>query len=133
MSDKIVRILLAKIGDGYDQAMLKLGKALLDAGFEVIYTNTQEPESIIASALQESVDHIGVTLLPDADISDIGKIIEGLEKENASEIQVAAGGFLAEKDIPTIKKMGIVEFFPKGTTFEQLIKWAREHIKPIEA
>lgn len=132
MSDKIVRILLAKIGDGYDQAMLKLGKALLDAGFEVIYTNTQEPESIIASALQESVDHIGVTLLPDADISDIGKIIEGLEKENASEIQVAAGGFLAEKDIPTIKKMGIVEFFPKGTTFEQLIKWAREHIKPIE-
>jgi methylmalonyl-CoA mutase C-terminal domain/subunit len=132
MNDIMIRIMLAKLGDGYDEALLRLGKALLDAGFEVIYTNTQEPESIVISALQESVDHIGITLLPDADINDLGKIIELLALQNASDIKVTAGGFLAEKDIPTVKEMGISEFFPKGTTFKQLVAWAKEHITPID-
>jgi methylmalonyl-CoA mutase cobalamin-binding subunit len=29
-----------------------------------------------------------------------------------------------------IKEMGIAEFFPRGTTLEELIDWARDHIKP---
>lgn len=132
MNDIMIRILLAKLGDGYDQALLRLGKRLLDAGFEVIYTNTQEPEAIVVSALQESVDHIGITLLPDADIHDLGKVIELLAHEDASDIQVTAGGFLAEEDIKTVKEMGISEFFPKGTTFQQLVKWAKENIVPID-
>jgi methylmalonyl-CoA mutase C-terminal domain/subunit len=133
MNDIMIRILLAKLGDGYDEALLRLGKALLDAGFEVIYTNTQEPEAIVISALQESVDHIGITLLPDADIHDLGKILELLAREDAADIQVTAGGFLADKDIQTVKEMGISEFFPKGTTFQQLIAWAKEHIVPIDS
>ena len=131
MDDIMIRILLAKLGDGYDQALLRLGKRLLDAGFEVIYTNTQEPESIVVSALQESVDHIGITLLPDADIHDLRKVIELLAHEDASDIQVTAGGFMPEKDIKAVKEMGVFEFFPKGTTFQQLVAWAKEHIIPI--
>ncbi|MBT8490465.1 MAG: cobalamin-dependent protein [Deltaproteobacteria bacterium] len=131
MDDIMIRILLAKLGDGYDQALLRLGKRLLDAGFEVIYTNTQEPESIVVSALQESVDHIGITLLPDADVHDLGKVIELLAREDASDIQVTAGGFLPEEDIKAVKKMGVSEFFPKGTTFQELVAWAKEHIIPI--
>ncbi|MBN2688032.1 MAG: cobalamin-dependent protein [Deltaproteobacteria bacterium] len=131
MTTIMVRILLAKIGDGYDQAQLQLGKALLDAGFEVIYTNTQDPDSIVASALQESVDHIGITMLPGSNIADLKKVIDQLAQADAPEIQVAAGGFLDEKDIPSVKKMGVAEFFPKGTTFDQLVAWAKEHIKPV--
>jgi len=131
MDDIMIRILLAKLGDGYDQALLRLGKRLLDAGFEVIYTNTQEPESIVVSALQESVDHIGITLLPDADIHDLRKVIELLANEDASDIQVTAGGFLPDEDIKAVKEMGVSEFFPKGTTFQQLVAWAKEHIIPI--
>ncbi len=133
MTDIMVRILLAKLGDGYDQAQLQLGKALLDAGFEVIYTNTQDPDSIVASALQESVDHIGITMLPGSDIAGLKKVMDLLKQSDASEIQVAAGGFLAEEDIPAVKKMGVAEFFPRGTTFDQLVEWAREHIKPVQS
>ncbi|HEU18225.1 MAG TPA: methylmalonyl-CoA mutase [Deltaproteobacteria bacterium] len=133
MTDIMVRILLAKLGDGYDQAQLQLGKALLDAGFEVIYTNTQHPDSIVASALQESVDHIGITMLPGSNINDIKTVMDLLAEANAQEIQVAAGGFLADEDIPAIKKMGVAEFFPRGTTFDQLVNWAKEHIKPVES
>jgi len=133
MSDEVmVRIMLAKLGDGYDQATLKLGKALLDAGFEVIYTNTQEPEAIVVSALHESVDHIGITILPGADISGIKTIVNGLAAENASEVQVSAGGIVDEQDIPKIKDMGIAAFFPQGTTFDELVDWAKKNIRPMD-
>jgi len=132
MEGVMVRILLAKLGDGYDKAMLHLGKVFRDAGVEVIYTNTQEPDTIVASALQESVDHIGITTLPGADINDLAIITELLAQANASDIRVTAGGFIAEEDESRIADLGIVEFFPKGTTFNELVEWARKNIKPIK-
>ena len=129
MNQKKVRILMAKLGDGYEPAILKLGGAFSEAGFEVIYTTIQDPKAIVTAALQESADHIGITTLPGAQIEDFAKIFELLAKENLSHIQVTAGGFLKDEDIPRIKEMGVVEFFPKGTTYAELIKWSKLHIK----
>jgi methylmalonyl-CoA mutase C-terminal domain/subunit len=124
-----VRILMAKLGEGYEPAMVKLGGAFSEAGFEVIYTSIQDPRAIVSAALQESADHIGITILPGADIRDFAKIFELLEKEKLSQIKVTAGGFLEPEDIQKIKEMGVVEFFPKGTTYAELIDWSRLHIK----
>jgi len=129
MSQKKVRILMAKLGDGYESAIINLGTAFVEAGFEVIYTTIQDPKAIITAALQESADHIGITTLPGAQIEDFAKIFELLAKENLSHIQVSAGGFLNDEDIPRIKEMGVVEFFPKGTTYAELIEWSKLHIK----
>ena len=129
MSQKKVRILMAKLGDGYESAIVNLGTAFVEAGFEVIYTTIQDPKAIITAALQESADHIGITTLPGAQIEDFAKIFELLAKENLSHIQVTAGGFLNDEDIPRIKEMGVVEFFPKGTTYAELIEWSKLHIK----
>lgn len=124
-----VRILMAKLGEGYEPAMFKLGGAFSEAGFEVIYTSIQDPLAIVSAALQESADHIGITTLPGADIQDFAKIFELLAKEKLSQIKVTAGGFLEPEDIQRIKEMGVVEFFPKGTTYAELIDWSRLHIK----
>ncbi|HDM76883.1 MAG TPA: methylmalonyl-CoA mutase [Deltaproteobacteria bacterium] len=132
MKDRKIRILMAKMGDGFETAMMKLASAFSEAGFEVIYTDLQEPEAIVSAALQESVDHIGITTLPGADINRFSKIFELLKKENVEDIKVTAGGFLDEADIPKIKEMGVVEFFPKGTTYAELIQWAKENIKHID-
>jgi methylmalonyl-CoA mutase C-terminal domain/subunit len=129
MSQKKVRILMAKLGDGYESAIINLGRAFVEAGFEVIYTIIQDPKTMVTAALQESADHIGITTLPGAQIEDFAKIFELLAKENLSHIQVTAGGFLNDKDIPRIKEMGVVEFFPKGTTYAELIEWSKLHIK----
>ena len=129
MANIMVRILMAKLGDGYDKAMLQLGKVFRDAGFEVIYTNAQKPEVIVASALQESVDHIGITTLPGANINDLGVITETLARGNASDITVTAGGFIEEEDKSRIKELGVIEFFPKGTTLDELVEWAIKNIK----
>jgi methylmalonyl-CoA mutase cobalamin-binding domain/chain len=53
------RVLLGKLGEGHKEAQLNLAKTLGEAGFEVVFTELQDPESIVNSALQESVDHIG--------------------------------------------------------------------------
>ncbi len=132
MEERKVRILMAKCGEGYDAAVMSLSRAFSEAGFEVIYTDLQEPLAIVASAIQESVDHIGVTTLPQADISFFAKIFELLAKEEAEQIKITAGGFLSDEDIAKIKAMGVIEFFPRGTTYQELIDWARKNITPID-
>ena len=129
MSERKIRILMAKLGEGYEPAVMKLSKAFSEAGFEVIYTTIQDPQAIVRAALQESADHIGITTLPGAQIEDFAKIFELLAEENASHIQLTAGGFLNDEDIPQIREMGVVEFFPLGTTYAELIEWSKRHIK----
>src|SRR5512136_3195353 len=115
-----IRILMAKLGEGYEEAMMTLALAFRDAGYEVIYTDIQKPEAIVASAIQECVDHIGITTLPGADISNLARVVELLKKEDSSHIRVTAGGYLERDKIPEVKEMGVVEFFPIGTSISEL-------------
>jgi methylmalonyl-CoA mutase C-terminal domain/subunit len=130
MRTKLVRILMAKLGEGYVAALKTLTLAFRDAGYEVVYTDIQRPEAIVASAIQECVDHIGITTLPGANIEDLARVVELLKKEDSSHIKVTAGGYLEHDKIPTVKEMGVVEFFPIGTSISELIEWARANIKP---
>ena len=68
MSQGKIRILLGQLGEGHKESSLRLAKYFGDAGFEVVFTDLQSPDAIISSAIQESVDHIGITTLPGADI-----------------------------------------------------------------
>ena len=132
MGVKKVRILMAKFGEGHEASLMKLATAFSEAGFEVIYTMLQDPEAIVTSALQESVDHIGITTLSGTQIKDFTKIFDLLAKEKMSHIGVTAGGFLHDEDIERIKEMGVIEFFPVGTTYGELIDWSRKHIRHTE-
>ncbi len=132
MVNRRVRILMVKFGDGYQTAMMKLARAFSEAGFEVIYTELQDPQAIVNSAIQESVDHIGVTTLPGTDVQSFANLLELLKKEGAGHIRITAGGFLPDESIPRLKEMGVVEFFPKGTSYEELIEWSLNNIRPTE-
>ena len=129
MSTSTIRILMAKLGDGYEEAVGRLSFAFREAGYEIVYVENQNPEAVVASALQEAVDHIGITTLPGAKIEDIARIMELLKKEDMSYVRVTAGGFLDYNDIDKVKEAGVVEFFPKGTSISELIIWAKSNIK----
>ena len=64
MEERKIRILLGKFGEGHKEAVLALARNFSEVGFEVIFTELQEPDAIVRSAIQESVDHIGITTLP---------------------------------------------------------------------
>jgi len=130
MSERKFRILLGKLGEGHKEAQLALARNFSEAGFEVIYTELKEPEAIVRSALQESVDHIGITVLPGADIKAFEQLQRLLKKQGSSSITVTAGGILDEADIPSLVRMGVMKFFPQGTSFGELIEWSKTHITP---
>ena len=62
------RVVIAKPGlDGHDRGAKVIARALRDAGFEVIYTGLrQSPEQIVAAAVQEDADVIGLSILSGA-------------------------------------------------------------------
>lgn len=129
MDTGTIRILMAKLGDGFEAAVGRLSFAFREAGYEVVHVENQSPEAIVASALQEAVDHIGITTLPGSKIEDIARIMELLKKNDMSYVRVTAGGFLDYNDIDKVKEAGVVEFFPKGTSISDLISWAKDNIK----
>ncbi|HSP34318.1 MAG TPA: cobalamin B12-binding domain-containing protein [Thermoanaerobaculia bacterium] len=117
MSDRKIRVLIAKPGlDGHDRGAKVIARALRDAGMEVIYTGLrQTPEQIVAAAVQEDVDAIGLSILSGAHNVLFPEIMRLLKEEGAQDIVVFAGGIIPEKDIPKLKKLGIREIFLPGT------------------
>jgi methylmalonyl-CoA mutase C-terminal domain/subunit len=117
MSDRKIRVLIAKPGlDGHDRGAKIIARALRDAGMEVIYTGLrQTPEQIVAAAVQEDVDAIGLSILSGAHNVLFPEIMRLLKDESAQDIVVFAGGIIPEKDIPRMKEIGIREIFLPGT------------------
>ena len=117
MTENKIRVLIAKPGlDGHDRGAKVIARALRDAGMEVIYTGLrQTPEQIVAAAVQEDVDAIGLSILSGAHNVLFPEIMRLLKEEGAGDIVVFAGGIIPEQDIPNLKKLGIREIFLPGT------------------
>ena len=128
MSQRKPRVLLAKLGDGHKDSFLNLAKRLSDAGFEIVYTELEDPVAIVGTAIQECVDHIGITLLEDRPIEIIEGIVKLLNEKGEVDITLAVGGLIEEEQCKKLKQMGVDACFPKGTSYEELITWAKEYI-----
>ena len=127
-----VRILIAKPGlDGHDRGAKVIARALRDAGNEVIYSGLhQTPEQIVATAIQEDVDGVGLSILSGAHEYIFSRIIELLKEKGADDIVVFGGGIIPEGDFPALIQLGVKVIFPPGTSIEQTVNWVRENIKP---
>ena len=127
-----VRILIAKPGlDGHDRGAKIIARGFRDAGFEVIYTGLhQSPEQIVAAAVQEDVDGIGLSSLAGAHDYLFPRVIDLLREKGAQDIVVFGGGIIPEEDISVLMQAGVKAIFTPGTTIEEAVRWVREQIKP---
>ena len=132
MSERKIRILVAKPGlDGHDRGARIIARAYRDAGFEVVYTGLhQEPEQIVATALQEDVDLIGLSCLSGAHMTLFNKVLELLKEHKAEDILIIGGGIIPEDDIPKLKEAGLKEIFLPGTSLNDIVDWTKKNIKP---
>ena len=130
--ERKLRILVAKPGlDGHDRGARIIARAYRDAGFEVVYTGLhQTPEQIVAAALQEDVDLVGLSCLSGAHMTLFKRVIELLRENGAEDIAVIGGGIIPEEDIPKLKEAGIKEIFLPGTTLDYILDWTRSNVKP---
>jgi methylmalonyl-CoA mutase, C-terminal domain len=132
MAKRKLRVLIARFGEGHEKGMFKLASACSEAGFEVVYTDIHDPQAIVASAIQEAVDHIGITTLPGAAVEDFSSLFELLKKEGVSHIRVTAGGFFPEEDVALVKKMGVIDFYPKGSIYQKIEEWTKAYGESTE-
>jgi methylmalonyl-CoA mutase C-terminal domain/subunit len=96
---------------------------------EVVYTGLhQTPEQIVETAVQEDADAVGLSVLSGAHLTLFARVIELLEAEDASDVQVFGGGIIPEQDIPTLHDMGVAKVFTPGATTQQIVQWVREHL-----
>jgi len=123
-----IRVLIAKPGlDGHDRGAKVIARALRDAGMEVIYSGLrQTPEQIVAAAIQEDVDVVGLSILSGAHNVLFPEILKGLKERGGEDILVLAGGIIPEKDIPQLKALGIREIFLPGTSTQTLVEFIRK-------
>jgi methylmalonyl-CoA mutase C-terminal domain/subunit len=134
MSPK-VRILVAKPGlDGHDRGVKVIARALRDGGFEVLYTGLhQTPEQIVAAAIQEDVDAIGVSIMSGAHMTLVPRILDVLAAKDARDVVLFAGGIIPDADAAQLKEMGVAEIFTPGTSTDAVVDWARRSISPKTA
>jgi methylmalonyl-CoA mutase C-terminal domain/subunit len=126
-----IRVLVAKPGlDGHDRGAKIVARALRDAGFEVIYTGLhQTPEQIVATAVQEDVDAIGLSVLSGAHNYLFPRVLELLRENGADDIAVFGGGIIPAEDIQALKALGVKELFTPGTSTQDIIRFVRENIR----
>ncbi len=125
-----IRVVVAKPGlDGHDRGAKVVARALRDAGMEVIYTGLhQTPEQIVATAIQEDADAVGLSVLSGAHMTLFARVLELLTERDARDIVVFGGGIIPDADIPELEALGVAQIFTPGTTTQHVVSWIRENI-----
>ncbi len=121
-------MLIAKPGlDGHDRGAKIVARALRDAGFEVIYTGLhQTPEQIAATAIQEDVDVIGLSILSGTHMLVFPRILELLRQQEADHITVIGGGAMLPREMRELKAIGVAELWGVDSSTEKIVNWLRQ-------
>jgi methylmalonyl-CoA mutase C-terminal domain/subunit len=126
-----IRVLVAKPGlDGHDRGAKVIARALRDAGLEVIYTGLhQTPEQIVATAIQEDVDVLGLSVLSDVHMTVFPRVLALLREQGADHIAVIGGGTMLPREIRELKALGVAELWGADSSTEDIVAWIRGNIR----
>ncbi|MDZ4164371.1 MAG: cobalamin B12-binding domain-containing protein [Smithellaceae bacterium] len=126
-----IRVMIAKPGlDGHDRGARILARSFRDAGFEVIYTGChQTPEQIVAAAIQEDVDLVGLSCLSGAHRYLFPRVVELLREQGGDDIMVIGGGIIPEQDFAPLYEAGLKAIFTPGASLDSIIDWVRANVR----
>jgi methylmalonyl-CoA mutase C-terminal domain/subunit len=123
---------MAKAGlDGHDRGVKIVARALRDAGMEVIYTGLhRSPQEIVATAVQEDVDVIGVSLLSGAHMTLFPQIIELMKEQGVFERHILiGGGVMPDEDVEELLGMGVQAILGQDTPPDAVADTVRELVE----
>ncbi len=118
------RLLIGKPGlDGHSNGAEQIAVRARDCGFEVIYQGIRlRPEDIVAAAIAEDVDVIGLSILSGSHKTLVAEILDLLSLEKASDIPVIVGGIIPEEDAKWLESIGVAATFtPKDFNTTQIM------------
>jgi methylmalonyl-CoA mutase C-terminal domain/subunit len=121
-----MKILLAKVGlDGHDRGVNVIRDALIGEGIEVVFIGLHKtPEEIVAAAIKEKVDAVGISSLTGAHNVIFQRVFE-LLKEKKVDIPIFAGGIISDEDVLILKGMGVKGVFTPGADLNEIIEFVK--------
>jgi methylmalonyl-CoA mutase cobalamin-binding domain/chain len=130
MGGRPIRVLLAKVGlDGHDRGVKVVARALRDGGMEVVYTGLhRRPHEVIATALQEDVDAIGVSILSGAHLTLLPRIAALMRDRGLDDVALVVGGVIPDEDVPALNEIGVSEIVGQEATPQEVVAAVRRAI-----
>ena len=127
-----IRVVIAKPGlDGHDRGAKVIARALRDAGMEVIYMGLrQTPEQIVAAALQEDADAIGLSILSGAHMHICPRVLELLKARGLEDVLMVVVGIIPDVGIPKLREMGVNGIFLPGTPMQEIVTFIEANVRP---
>lgn len=125
-----IKVLLAKPGlDGHDQGAKIVARAMMDAGFEVLYTGLrQTPEAVGRISLEEDVDVIALSSMAGSHLPFCRKLKPLLEANGLQDKLLLIGGNLPAQDHDALRELGFKGIFPTGAKLDAIVEYIRENV-----
>ena len=126
----MIRVLVAKPGlDGHDVGAKIVVRALMEAGFDVIYTGLRKsPEQIARTACDEDVDVLGLSILSGSHVPICRTLKDLLQEYGLTNVLWLVGGNIPQKDYAELKALGVDAVFAVGTPTQAIVDFIREKL-----
>jgi (2R)-ethylmalonyl-CoA mutase len=108
-----LRLLVGKPGlDGHSNGAEQIAVRARDAGFEVVYQGIRlTPAQIVAAAVQEDVDLVGLSVLSGSHLNAVPAVLKGLRDAGLADVPVVVGGIIPEDDAQVLRDSGVARVF----------------------
>jgi ethylmalonyl-CoA mutase len=120
-----VKILVGKPGlDGHSNGAEQIAVRARDVGMEVVYEGIRlTPEQIAASALQEGVHVVGLSILSGSHRELIPAVMQALRDDGLGELPVVVGGIIPEADVAGLRAAGVAAVYtPKDFDLTRIMR-----------
>lgn len=134
--ERPIRVLLAKVGlDGHDRGVKVVARALRDGGMEIIYTGLhRRPEEVVAAAIHEDVDAIGVSILSGAHMTVFPRLVALMKRDGVfGEIALVAGGVIPDEDAVQLRDLGVDAIVDQETAADEVVAAVRRVVEAKRA
>jgi (2R)-ethylmalonyl-CoA mutase len=118
------KILVGKPGlDGHSNGAEQIAVRARDSGMDVVYEGIRlTPAQIAASALQEGVHVIGLSILSGSHRELIPAVIKALHEAGVTA-PVIVGGIIPEQDVPLLREAGVAAVYtPKDFDITRIMR-----------
>ena len=108
-----LKFLVGKPGlDGHSNGAEQIAVRARDAGFEVVYSGIRlTPAQIVAAAVEEDVDVVGLSVLSGSHLSVVPEVVDGLRAAGLDDVPVVVGGIIPEADAARLRAAGVARVF----------------------
>jgi ethylmalonyl-CoA mutase len=120
-----LKILVGKPGlDGHSNGAEQIAVAARDAGMEVVYEGIRlTPSQIAASALQEGVHVVGLSILSGSHRELIPSVLAALREAGIGDVPVIVGGIIPAADIAPLREAGVAAVYtPKDFDITRIMR-----------